>query len=120
MAATSRAVLADQAETADPAALLSLEAAASREVVVPVAHPDASATRAVVAEDLVVGASMDPAEVAVEVPSDVADPAVGVIAVETAAETAIMMLSMRTCFSIGTRLASRISVRIIVNFIEFR
>ena len=119
MAATSRAVLADQAATADPAALLSLEAA-SREV--PVAHPDALATKALVAAgDLVVGASMDPAEVAVGVPSDVAaDPAVGVIAVETAAETAIMMLSMRTCFSIGTRLASKISVRIIVNFIEFR
>ena len=115
MAVTPEAVLAGQVVTADPVAVLSWAAASREEEALPAG--DAITTGATVAADAK-EVSMGLAEVAAAAHSDAAAvPDAEVVGIVAA--TAIMMLSMRTCFSIGTKPVSRTSVRT-SRFIEFR
>ena len=103
-ATTSEAVPAEQVATVMQ--VQSLEAASRGETV---ALTDVSVVLAARAADVVEETSVDLAGGAVEELSEEAGPVVAVIAVARAA-IATILISMRTCCSTGTRLASRTSV----------
>ena len=103
-ATTSEAVPAEQVATVMQGR--SLEAASRGETV---ALTDVSAVLAARAADVVEETLVDLAGGAVEELSEGAGPVVAVIAVARVA-IATILISMRTCCSTGTRLASRTSV----------
>ena len=103
-ATTSEAVPAEQVATVMQ--VQSLEAASRGETVV---LTDVSVVLAARAADVVEETLVDLAEGAVEELSEGVGPVVAVIAVARAA-IATILISMRTCCSTGTRLASRTSV----------